>query len=161
MTTPAAALDRVPLRLAVNDGPHAGPLDGAWWPQSRDLGVEAADLVDHFPGLVGHVSRLLYSRPDWDPESSGSALRKIRARRGFVKVGSFPSDDTHLMVVLLSSGTRLRLVVVPSAFSDAEAAHVMEAAADEASRQTAAELLDVAGHDQAHPGHRAWDDLGR
>ena len=27
--------------------------------------VEAADLVDHFRGLVGRVSRLLFSRPDW------------------------------------------------------------------------------------------------
>lgn len=145
MTTPEAALDRVPLRLAVEDGSHTGPLDGGWWPQSRDLQVEAADLVDHFPARVGRVSRLLYSRPDWDPGPSGSALRKIRARRGFVKVGSFPSDDTHLMVAVLSSGTRLRLVVLPSSSGAEDAARVLTAAAERANQRTAAELLDVLG----------------
>ncbi len=159
MTTPTVAPSRVPLRLAVKDGVHSGPLDGAWWPQSRDLAVEAADLVDHFPGLVGHVSRLLYSRPDWDPQSSGLVLRKIRARRGFVKLGSFPSDDTHLMVAVLSSGTRLRLAVVPSTFDDHEAARLMTAATDESNERTATDLLDVTGHDQTHLGSRAWDDL--
>ncbi|WP_278255280.1 DUF5994 family protein [Nocardioides convexus] len=139
MATPATRSDRVPLRLAVADGVHAGPLDGAWWPQSRDLAVEGADLVDHFPDPVGHVARLLYSRPDWEPDASGAALRKIRARRGPVKVGSFPSDDTHVMVAVLSSGVRLRLVVVPSVFGDHEAARVMSAAADEANRRTAGE----------------------
>lgn len=159
MTTPAVALNRVPLRLSMADGFHAGPVDGAWWPQSRDLKVEAADLVDHFPGQAGHVSRLLYSRPDWDP-SSGAAVRKVRVRRGFVKVGSFPSDDTHLMVVVLASGTRLRLVVIPNSFDDDEAGRVMAAAADEANDLTAADLLGVPSHDQAHVGHRVWDEPG-
>ncbi len=127
MTTPAPpAPDRVPLRFVARDrrASDAG-LDGAWWPQSRDLQVEVADLLDHFPAEVGHVRRLLYSRPDWELDPSGAWARKVRARRGVVKVGSFPGDDTHLMVLLMATGARLRVLVVPSTADPATAARAM------------------------------------
>ena len=57
---------RVPLRLELRPLGVPGHVDGGWWPQSRDLQVEAADLVDHFPVEVGRINRLLFSRPDWD-----------------------------------------------------------------------------------------------
>lgn len=118
---------RPPLRIRLRDSETAGHLDGAWWPQSRDLQVEAADLVDHFPRLAGHVSRLLFSRPDWDdPVQDGRGVRHIRARRGQVKVGSFPADDTQLMVVILSTGQRLHLLVIPSATDPAEADRLLQ-----------------------------------
>lgn len=118
-TSPRASISspatRVPLRLQLQDRGSTGQVDGVWWPQSRDLQVEAADLVDHFPDRVGHIDRLLFSRPDWDnPVVDGRGVRRIRARRGPVKVGSFPSDDTRLMIVLLSTGGRVSLTVMPS-----------------------------------------------
>ena len=93
-----------------------GHVSGVWWPQSRNLQVEAADLVDHFPDQVGHIDRLLFSRADWeDSVVAGRGVRRIQARRGPVKVGSFPSDDTHLMILLLASGRRVSLTVVVAA----------------------------------------------
>ena len=113
---------RAPLRIRLRDSETAGHIDGAWWPQSRDLQVEAADLVDHFPRLAGPVSRLLFSRPDWDDSVvEGRGVRRIQARRGPVKVGSFPDDDTQLMVVILSTRQRLHLRVIPSATDPVEA----------------------------------------
>jgi hypothetical protein len=128
---PVATVEgRVPLRLELDDDP-VGFLHGAWWPQSRDLQPEAADLVDHFPAAVGRINRLLISRPDWDnPAADGRALRRIVARRGPIKVGSFPSDDTHLMILTMATGRRLRLVVVPSDLDDAEGARRMRAVAE-------------------------------
>ena len=121
--TPPTTSDSVPrpaIRLELVDD-AASYLHGAWWPRSRDLEVEAADLVDQFPPAAGRISRLLFSRPDWDePTTEGRVLRRIRARRGFVKVGSFPSDDTRLMILTMASGRRLRLVVVPSSTATAE-----------------------------------------
>lgn len=117
----ASAEDRVPLRLQIWDHTQSDSSDGAWWPQSRDLQTEAADLVDHFPVATGRVSRLLFSRPDWDHVPGTPSPRRIRAARGPIKVGSFPEDDTHLMTVKLSSGVLLDVRVVPSDASPREA----------------------------------------
>jgi len=121
-TAPASPASRVPLRIQFRDPSYAGHIYGIWWPQSRNLQVETADLVDHFPDQVGYVDRLLFSRPDWDnPVVDGRGVRRIRARRGPVKAGSFPSDDTQLMILLLASGRRVSLTVIPSTTDPVEA----------------------------------------
>ncbi len=121
-TTAHTPASRVPLRMQLAEPPTSGPIRGVWWPQSRNLQVEAADLIDHFPDQVGHINRLLFSRPDWDnPVVDGRGVRRIQARRGPVKVGSFPKDDTQLMILLLSSGRRVNLRVIASAIDPAEA----------------------------------------
>lgn len=103
------------LRLHMSDKATTAPVDGWWWPRSRDLQREAADLVDHFPSTYGRINRMLFSRPDWDDSSSeGRGVRSIRAARGLVKVGSFPRDDTQLMILSMDSGRRLTLQVIPS-----------------------------------------------
>jgi hypothetical protein len=124
---------RVPLRLSLSESPSPGEVAGAWWPQSRDLQVEAADLIDHLPASVGYVNRLLFSRPDWDDcVVGGRGTRRVHAARGPVKVGSFPADDTSEMVLALASGKRLRLLVVPPATDAAEADRLMRRAAGSA-----------------------------
>jgi hypothetical protein len=121
----------MPLRMQLRDSSSTGHINGVWWPQSRDLHVEAADLVDHFPDGVGHIDRLLFSRPDWDnPVVNGRGVRRIQARRGPVKVGSFPSDDTQLMILLLASGRRVSLRVLASATDPVEADRQFQALRD-------------------------------
>jgi Family of unknown function (DUF5994) len=154
-TTPAA---REPLRIRLDNGFTSGPLDGAWWPQSRDLQTEAADLVDHFPDLLGGIDRLLFSRPDWDAVRGAPSLRQIHAAVGPVKVGSFPSDDTHVMIVKMRSGQRLRLLVVPSDTDPDLAAVVMERAADDRNTQSPSVLLGLSGPDQSEVAFAVWDD---
>jgi hypothetical protein len=126
-TVAATGSDR--LRLRLFDEALSGRADGVWWPRSRDLQREAADLVDHFPRESGRIGRLLFSRPDWDdPTRDGRGVRRIRAARGEVKVGSFPSDDTHLMILTMGSGRRLKLVVVPSDTPTAEGEELLRSA---------------------------------
>ncbi len=123
-----AIATRFPLRLEMRPAGVSGQVDGGWWPQSRDLRVEAADLVDHFPLDVGRINRLLFSRPDWDDGVvDGRGLRRIHAARGPVKVGSFPGDDTHQMVLTMASGRQLRLLVIPSSADDSEAHRLLKA----------------------------------
>ncbi|GAA3528627.1 DUF5994 family protein [Nocardioides daeguensis] len=159
----ARSTDRVPLRIRLDNGFPSRPLDGAWWPQSRDLQVECADLIDHFPGLVGRPARLLFSRPDWDAAAGGPSARTIRAARGPVKVGSFPNDDTHLMIVVMSSRERLRLLVIPSSMEPDIARTLMAEAADERNTRSAAALLATA---RLHSGGvspfatSVWEDEG-
>lgn len=131
---------RRPLRLRLRGAPVPGHVDGAWWPQTRCLADEAADLVDNFPVASGRVSRLLFSRPDWDDGVvDGRGVRRVLAQRGPVKVGSFPGDDTHQMVLTMSTGERLRLLVVPCDATGDEAERAMESctATDPTGRATA------------------------
>jgi hypothetical protein len=122
------------LTLAAQPAP--GKLGGAWWPQSRDLATELADLVDNFPEVRGRILRGLFSRPDWD-----LTLRKIDIKRGVMKVGSFPSDNTHLMILSMSAApSRLTLLVVPPA-TDADTADALMAGAPSTDAGATAALL--------------------
>ena len=127
---------RQDLRLLLTPGPAAGPLDGGWWPRSRDIDVELRDLVDQLPADVGRVSRALYSPPDWD-----ASPRSVRVEHGWVKTGSFPRDDTHLMVLRLSRQSSIQLLVVPPDHPEGQAA--LERAADPSNGKTASQLLDT------------------
>ncbi len=105
-TNPRPASERVPLRLELSDPTARGALDGAWWPQSRDLAVELRDLIDHFPKKYGEVHRVVISRPDWD-----TTPHRVRVARGMVKVGSYPHDDTHQVWLSMSTHELIRLSV--------------------------------------------------
>jgi hypothetical protein len=127
---------RVPLRLRMAERPGHDHLDGAWWPQSRDLAIELADLVDHFPAVLGRIVRAVYSPPDWD-----LAPRRIPTAHGYVKVGSFPRDDTHLVLLKTSDRNVLRVLVVPPEMSDDQGSEALLAAATRGNSEPAESLL--------------------
>lgn len=154
-TAEAAAPCRTPLRLRMADHPGRNQLDGGWWPQSRDLTVELADLVDHFPTELGHIARVVYSPPDWE-----SAPRRIPVRRGYIKAGSFPRDDTHLILLSMSDRSILHVLVVPPSYSDAQGDEALLAAATRGNLHTAPALLDaVTDNHDVDPGDQ-WNDDG-
>lgn len=146
-----------PLRLTLAPDAGAGSVDGAWWPHSRDLGAEVVELVDHFPEKVGRVERLLFSRPDWDAAEGGHGPRRLSAAHGAVEVTSFASDDTHLAVLTLTSGQRLRLLVVPNDTGPARAARIMDRCAGAPATESPASLLGLSGPDQSEIGDEIWD----
>ena len=154
---PPAASERVDLRVRLDNGYQSGPVDGAWWPQSRDLQAEAVDLVENFPHPLARIKKLLFSRPDWEAVAHTPAARHLRTRRGSVELGSFPSDDTHLMIVTMRSGQRHRLLVIPCETPPDVAARIMEDAADERNTLGPAALLELVGPDQSHIGFDSWN----
>ena len=103
---PASAAERVPLRLRLNQTMGDGALDGSWWPQSRDLSLELADLVDNLPVELGEIHRVVFSRPDWD-----TAPHRVRVARGLLKVGSHPHEDNHQVWLRTSTRRMMRLAV--------------------------------------------------
>lgn len=112
-TTPSPAkADRLALR--PDRAPHADGY-GAWWPQSRNLGDELPGLLAQWPADAGHVSRVLYSPPDWDDRP-----RKVTipGRSAPLKTGSFPADDTQRLVLTLLDGTRRVISVIPPETTD-------------------------------------------
>lgn len=139
-TAPARILppspDRGSLRLRMAQHAGVNHLDGGWWPRSRDLAVELADLVDHLPPQFGRILRATVSPPDWDERP-----RRVLAQRGYVKVGGFPHDDTHEVLVQTSDRTMLHLLVVPPQFSEAHGTEALFAAATAGNAHGGTELL--------------------
>lgn len=156
--SPASTTPREPLRLSFSATDSAGGdnFDGAWWPQSRDLDVELADLIDNFPAEHGFVVRAGFSPPDWD-----TTPRRVPVARGYVKVGSFPHDDTHLVDLRMLNRTALRLLVVPSSMSADQGAEAMLAASTPGNDHDARGVLDLAGEDpDVDPGDQWQRDGG-
>ena len=148
---------RGPLRLRMTaEHPGGNRLDGGWWPRSRDLAVELPDLVDHFPPQFGRIVRALFSPPDWQP-----AARRIPVAGRYVKVGSFPRDDTHLIQLKTSGGSVLHVLVVPPSFSDDQGGKALQAAATPGNAHPAELLLDaVTKHSDIEPMDHWSDDGG-
>ena len=144
------------LRLRLTDPPGRGHLDGGWWPRSRDLAVELGDLVDHFPQRSGRVVRAVFSPPDWGP-----APRRVPVAGGYVKVGSFPRDDTHLVLLTTSDHRVLRVLVVPPGFTRYEAEEALLAASTPHNSHSATEVLvEVTDHVDHEPVDHWSDDGG-
>ena len=149
---------RQPLRLRMGEKPGSAPLDGGWWPQSRDLTVELGDLVDHFPASLGRIVRVLFSAPDWD-----DAPKRVPTKRGYVKVGFDPNDDTHVVVLTTSERQELCILVVPPDMSRTKGDEALLAAvtpgyatSPSALLTTVSERPDVDDGDHWNDGGEAW-----
>lgn len=140
--------------MQLSRAPGQAALDGGWWQQSRDINIELADLVDQFPVASGRVARALYSRPDWDEQP-----HSIRVARGRLKTGSFPRDNTHKIVLSMSTGNQLNLLVVPPNHPMGQQA--MAIAADPSNRWTARQVLAVCAlDDYQDESQDHWTDDG-
>jgi Family of unknown function (DUF5994) len=148
-------LHRLPLRLRMGDAPADGGLQGGWWPQSRDLALELADLVDHFPPDLGRIVRAVVSPADWDPSPG-----RIPVAHGLVKVASLPRDDTHLVLLHTADHAVLRVLVVPPGMTPDQGDEALLAAATPGYAHTAESLLDtVSEHPDVDPEDH-WNDDG-
>lgn len=95
-------------KFALQPGPNVQPPHGAWWPETRSLATQLTHLVDHWPLAEGHISRILYSPPDWDDRP-----RSVHVTGRNIKTGSFPRDDTSQVTLVLSDGQRRVIDVIP------------------------------------------------
>ena len=150
--------EKHPLRLQLSASIGRGALDGAWWPYSRDLTLEAVDLVDHFPAGFDRICHVAYSTPDWDV-----GRRRLTATKGFVRLGSFPHDDTHRVILVgvsASSGQVIQLLVVPFDWDARSARHAMRTATSPSNDKSATTIL-LESEDQNGAGPLLhWDDDG-
>lgn len=139
MTTPNSTVpinSADTLRVVLAAPRRNRPLDGGWWPHSRDLAVELADLVAGLPAGAGRAVRAVYSPPDWD-----TPPRRVPLARAYLKVGSFPRDDSHVLDLRMLDGTTLRLLVVPPTADPRQARSALAAAAAPEGTGTAASIL--------------------
>ena len=135
----AAAATRVVLRESAEAHfPHS--VDGAWWPRTRSLADELPGFFTYWPTARGRISRILYSRPDWD-DSPHSV--NIPGRR--IKTGSFPRDDTHRLILTLGDRTDRVITVIAPQSSAAQAAQIWAS---------------ITAADGGSPTHPVWDNEG-
>ena len=126
-------LPRLQVKATLGDG----LLDGAWWPESRDLGTQLRALADGWPEQHGRIARALYSEADWD-----TAPRRILSRGSIIAAGTFPHEDSHKIVLTMSgSRRRIELLVIPTTYSADNAQSAFKTATQPGSHGTAAEIL--------------------
>jgi hypothetical protein len=88
------------------------------------LAGELAALFALWPeGQWGRIARVLYSPPDWDDHP-----HKVAVGQRFVKTGSFPRDDTHLLIIRTSTQRRLILSVIAPTSTPSDAKTAMTGA---------------------------------
>ncbi|HEY7594473.1 MAG TPA: DUF5994 family protein [Actinophytocola sp.] len=97
--------------------PPTGSVDGAWWPRTRDLGAELPALLAALANRLGPVERVSYNLTAWD-----AAPRRLDIGGRQVRLGGFHAQHPHTVDVIGPSGSRLTLLVLPSA-TDPVAAH--------------------------------------
>jgi hypothetical protein len=106
------------LRLKLKPkAPPTGSVDGAWWPRTRDLSAELPALLAVLANRLGPVERVSYNLTAWD-----AAPRRLDIGDRQVRMGGFHAQDPHTVDVIGPSGSRLTLLVLPSA-TDPVAAH--------------------------------------
>ena len=126
------------LRLCMAHPRVDHGLDGAWWPRSRNLTGELAELVDHFPvDRCGHIVRVLVSPADWNDRP-----RHVLVRSGYVKVGYLPQhDDSHLIHLTTTNRTLLPVLVVPPEFTADQGDAALEGATTHRDTRSASQLI--------------------
>ena len=100
-------------------------MDGAWWPGTRDLGIELPDLLSVVGSWIGPIRRVVYDRRIWLPAPA-------RIIRGATSVAVDPyrlvAADTIYLV-----GTHSRdlvLFILPAYDADTAAPRVLAEVAE-------------------------------
>jgi hypothetical protein len=151
-----AAPIRLPVRIRMAATSTRNHLDGAWWPRSRDGAVELAHLVDHLAPSSGRIIRALVCAGDWN-----ATLRRIPVRDGHLKVGFFPRDDTHLIVLTTAERIMLCVLVVPPEFTQAQGREALLPSAIARRARSTSELLhEAVAHADTNPLNCWLDDGG-
>ncbi|MFD4373382.1 DUF5994 family protein [Streptomyces sp. NPDC058486] len=150
----------LPVRLSLTPpSTPAGPLDGAWWPRTRDLAAELPPLVDALEGRFGRITRVMVNPARWPvvPHKVAVALAGTAAHGTHtVHVGWFAEQDADKMILLSYAVGRCDLLVVPPGTEPAAARRLMTAAARPGGELAAGALL----ADEAAAGEDAWETDG-
>ncbi|MFB7025266.1 MULTISPECIES: DUF5994 family protein [unclassified Streptomyces] len=126
-----------PARLTlIPRTPPASPLDGAWWPRSRDLAVELPSLADALESRFGRITRIAVNPTRWPV-----VPHKVSVTGHTVHVGRFTEQDPDKVILLSYSVGRCDLLVIPPGTEPAAAARLMDAAATPGGALTAGALM--------------------
>ena len=136
-TSPSAA--RISLKPLKAFTEHPGMVNGAWWPQSRDLAVELPPLVAALDKAWGRINRVTVNLHMWP-----QIPRKVPTGSHVIRVGWYDAEQDPHDVCLISyshAPYRWDLLVIPPETDPERAAHLMATASDVHNMQTASALI--------------------
>lgn len=136
----AADSPRLLMKPAASAPRHAGHVDGAWWPRSRDLPAEVPSLFAALAARVGDVHHLAYNLTEWP-----TTPQRIDAGGYPVRLAGFRYGGANIVDVTGSRGGRLTLLVIPPETSRTGARRVSLAAADTDNVDSVDDLLALRG----------------
>lgn len=125
----------VRLALKPHSASDTGHVDGAWWPRSRDLVAELPALVRGLAIDVGHLNRVSYRLPEWDP-----APRRTGVGASLVHLAGYRSLSPNT-VNLLVGGQWVVLLVVPPETAEQSAEHALGTAGAPNNTDSVVDLL--------------------
>jgi len=150
-----------PLRLSlVPAGSAPARIDGAWWPNSRDLTAELPALIDVLDMRWDRITRITVNPTHWPV-----VPHKVQGNGHVVKVGWFKEEqDPHQLMLLSYRVGRWDLLVIPPQTPPATAAWLMAAAADPQRTATGSQLMAEAdrraAEDPQETSEAVWDSEG-
>jgi hypothetical protein len=133
------------LRLETTPA-RDGMFDGAWWPRSRDLGVQLPGLIAALTARLGPITRVGLDASAWD-EVPGHLVVDGRV----VRLDWFPVGDDTVIVTRGERDHYLLLVIPPSATEQA-ARDAMTRAVRGDNTASAEEILVLTGSIPSLPG---------
>jgi hypothetical protein len=140
--TPGTGPDRLPARLRLAPVPHQGPLDGVWWPRTRQPAVELTALVEGLAARGVVATRLSLSVTTWHGTPG-----RLRVDDRDVRLMWFAYQAAHTAVVRYGSG-EMRLLVIPPEAADESAARALRLVSDPDSLAGAEDILTMVASEQ-------------
>lgn len=165
--TTAPAEDAAPqIRLGMARLPRFGPIDGAWWPHSRDTATEVRALVTTLDARSPqYVTRVNVQLAGWDdiPRKLDVGNRELGDH--LIRVGWFRSGDPHLVTVVTRDRVTTQLLVIPPQTTEALAATAMATATSGTNTAQPVAILDAGrpvgtSVEPASEAELRWDDEG-
>jgi len=136
------------IRLQVKPAAGGGHVDGAWWPRSRDSGVEFPAAIAAVRAKVGQVERISYHLGDgWEVSQ-----RKLVVDGRLVRLEGFHAMPANTVTLIGTQQRRLTLLVVAPDTRSETATAVLRTAADPDSTASVEEIL--AGRASEEPRNR-------
>ncbi|MFI6739142.1 DUF5994 family protein [Nonomuraea sp. NPDC050451] len=138
--TPMSALaSKVRLSLHPRSNRRA-PLDGAWWPRSRDAAAELPGLIAAIDRRLGQAtSRVSLHRSAWN-----RVPRRIPGRGRQVSVGWFRHADPHVITLTFADAEAILLLVIPPDTATGAAKAAIRLTAQDTTGVAPADILAIA-----------------
>ncbi|WP_148223363.1 DUF5994 family protein [Segniliparus rotundus] len=134
----------------------SGPVDGSWWPRSRDLHVELPRLLPELVGQLGLVNLVLYDFGGWS-----TAPGHVTSQERAVKTTGEARRPLNAVRVVGLSQKQLLLLVIPHDLHPDDARSIMARAAGRHNTDAPERLSQILSPDGAQgtdvvPRQRSW-----